>query len=170
MVRLEWAHIVAFDGPQEKILGPEDLVELSPSLRAGLQPYISLLELNYPVDELRVTVKSAHEGSAATSHVATRKKQHAVRRVRLSKPERIFLAVHRLDSAVYYRRLKLEEFRLLQALRSGQSIAASIRAAFDAGSETAEDVPELLKTWFSTWARFGWLSAPPGGRKGKASS
>jgi hypothetical protein len=30
MVRLEWAHIEAFDGPAEEMLGPQDLVEYAP--------------------------------------------------------------------------------------------------------------------------------------------
>ena len=65
MVRLEWAHIVAFDGPGEKAVGPEDLVELRPSLRACVQPYISLLALHYPVDELRLQINADQEGSSA---------------------------------------------------------------------------------------------------------
>lgn len=32
MVRLEWAHIVAFDGLSVKALAPEDLAELKPTL------------------------------------------------------------------------------------------------------------------------------------------
>ena len=31
MVRLEWAHVEAFDGPAETALGPEDLLELTPA-------------------------------------------------------------------------------------------------------------------------------------------
>src|SRR6266446_571146 len=45
MVRLEWAHIEAFDNAAEKALGPEDLLELGPALQAGLQPYVRLLAL-----------------------------------------------------------------------------------------------------------------------------
>lgn len=160
MVRLEWAHIEAFDGPEGKVLGPEDLAELTPTLRAGVQPYITLLELNYPVDKLRVAIKAAGEGSSAASNVAVRKRRHAVQQAHRSKPERSFLAMHRLDSIVYYRRLSEDEFRLLRALRSGQSIVASIRAAFDGSSTKVDDVPVLLKSWFSAWARFGWLTAP----------
>jgi hypothetical protein len=56
MVRLEWAHIEAFDGPSTKPLGPEDLLEPGPELRVALQPYMSLLEVHYPVDDLRVSL------------------------------------------------------------------------------------------------------------------
>ncbi|MBI5086257.1 MAG: putative DNA-binding domain-containing protein [Acidobacteria bacterium] len=170
MVRLEWAHIVAFDGPQEDVLCPGNLVKLKPAQRIGLQPYITLLELRYPVDELRILVNSSQGECGAASHVAAARVRRAVRGVRQSTPERIFLAVHRLDSVVYYRRLRLEEFRLLQALRSGRTIAAAIREGFDARSEMTENVPELLKAWFSTWSQFGWLAVPPGRREKKRSS
>src|SRR5580658_11114929 len=54
MIRLEWAHIEAFDSAERKALGPEDLIELGPEMAIALQPYIRLLELQYPVDKLRV--------------------------------------------------------------------------------------------------------------------
>src|SRR5260370_40532061 len=59
MVRLEWAHIEAFDNTSEKVLGPEDLLELGPGVRAGLQPYVRLLAVQYPVDDLRIQVNRA---------------------------------------------------------------------------------------------------------------
>jgi hypothetical protein len=160
MVRLEWAHIEAFDGPEEKILGPENLAELTPKLRIGVQPYLTPLDLNYAVDKLRVEIKAPGEGFSAASNVAVRKKQNAVDQATQSRPEPCFLAVHRLNSTVYYRRLSEQEFRLLGALRLGRSISASIRTAFDESSARANDVPGLLSTWFSTWAQLGWLTAP----------
>ena len=51
MVRLEWQHVVAFDGPAERVLSPEDLLELTPQMTFRLQPYITLLALQYPVDD-----------------------------------------------------------------------------------------------------------------------
>jgi hypothetical protein len=57
-----------------------------------VQPYITLLQLSYAVDELRSTIKAADEGRKATSNVALLERQRAVRRAQSSKPERIFLA------------------------------------------------------------------------------
>src|ERR1700721_687711 len=54
MVRVEWAHIEAFDGGTRKPLGPEDLLELGPEMRFGLQPHLRLLELQYPVHDIRI--------------------------------------------------------------------------------------------------------------------
>ena len=67
MIRLEWAHIEAFDGEERKPLGPEDLLEPGPDLRVGLQPHLSLLELGYPVDDLRIEANEwteEHEGAS----------------------------------------------------------------------------------------------------------
>ena len=161
MVQLEWAHIVAFDGPESNALGPEDLLVLTPELRVGLQPYISLLELHYPVDELRIKAHAGQEVSGAASNAVLVKKRHAVHKVLRSRPEPIFLAVHRLDLMVYYRRLSREEFRLLQALRSGRTIANYIAFAFQGSPMEPGGIPPLLKTWFSAWSEFGWLTVRP---------
>ena len=167
MVRLEWAHIVAFDGPAEKVLGPEDLLELKPGLRLGLQPYISLLELDYPVDEFRVRTNPGREDLNATSNVPAERTRRGTPRAVRPPREHVFVAVHRLDLSVYYRRLTREQFRLLCELRAGRSIAAAIESSFEGSSVAAAAVPELLKTWFSTWAAFGWLTR---GRRAKRGS
>jgi hypothetical protein len=165
MVRLEWAHIVAFDGPAHKVLGPEDLAELKPSLRFGLQPYISLLELDHPVDEFRVRTNAGREDLNATSNVPAGRTRRGTPRAVRPPREHVFVAVHRLDLSVYYRRLTREQFRLLGELRAGRSIAAAIESSFACSSVAAGDVPELLRIWFSAWVQLGWLT-PRRGIKG----
>ena len=168
MAQLEWAHIVAFDGLREKVPGPEDLADLTPALRFGVQPYISLLDLYYPVDELRIKVNAGddHLSSGAASNFARQKKHRAPRTAPQLTAEPIFLAVHRLDLNVYYRRLGREEFRLLLALRRGKAIAVAIREAFRDSSVAAEDIPPLLREWFAMWTEFGWLSVRSPGKAG----
>ena len=139
MARLEWAHIEAFDNAAEKVLGPEDLLDLGPNFRAGLQPYIRLLVLRYPVDDLRIHLKT---------------------RVRRLKAEQVFLAVHRLDFTVYYRRIAAEEYRLLTALREGQPIGTAIRLAFENSPASTEEQRSMLEKWFALWAELGWLCPP----------
>lgn len=158
MVRLEWAHIVAFDGLAENVLGPEDLAEFTPSLRVGLQPYISLLQLEYPVDVFRVKTNADREDLTATSNVPVARARRRAPRVVRPPQEQVFVAVHRLDLSVYYRRLTREQFRLLCGLRAGLSITDAIEASFEGSSVSAGDIPELLRIWFSAWAQFGWLT------------
>src|SRR5581483_3272334 len=106
MVRLEWAHIEAFDGPERKPIGPEDLLEPGANLRMTLQPHMSLLELQYPADDLRLEVnESASPHATASNAVGEREKRSAARRYLRLKPRRIYLAVYRSELSVWYRRL-----------------------------------------------------------------
>jgi hypothetical protein len=161
MARLEWAHIEAYDGEAATALGPEDLIELGPGLRIGLQPYIRLLQLQYPVDDLRIRVNAVSEEHGAASNAVLKSKERGVvRQFSRLKSERIFLAVHRLDFSVYYRRLTVEEFRLLEALRDGLSIGAAVEASLEDSPLPLDEFRAKLETWFRTWAELGWLCRP----------
>ncbi len=161
MVRLEWAHIEAFDNAAEKVLGPEDLLELGPRFRAALQPYIRLLALQYPVDDLRIQVNRASDERGAASNAALKQKHHDMtNRVSLSNREKIFLALHRRNFMVYYRRIEAEEYRLLSALGDGKPIARAIRCAFEDSFPSAGEQQSRLEQWFAVWAELGWLCPP----------
>src|SRR5215472_3933506 len=101
MVALEWGHIEAWDGPERPVLGPEDLLELGPDLRIGLQPHIGLLDLKYPVDDLRIRASANQEEHEAASNVALKPRRRRTLSVTRLNPERIFVAVHRMDGSVY---------------------------------------------------------------------
>ena len=140
MVRLEWAHIEAFDSAAEKALGPEDLIELGPDLRAGLQPYIRLLEFEYPVDKLLIQVNRASEEHEEASNAVLKQKHHGLaRRAIQLKRERNHLAVHRMDFTVYYRRIAAEEFRILNALREGQPVGHAIQYGFENSTASLDE-------------------------------
>jgi hypothetical protein len=154
MIRLEWAHIEAFDNAERKALGPEDLLELGPDLVLALQPHIRLLDLQYSVDELRIRVSERSEEHARASNaVAAPSRRHIVRRYARLKPHQIFLAVHRVEFTVYYRRLDADEFRLLEAIGQGRPLGEAL------GSHANLD-PENVQTWFANWAQLGWLCRP----------
>ncbi len=165
MVRLEWAHIVAFDGPFEKVLEPEDLLELGPEFRAGVQPYVSLLQLQYPVDNLRIRVNATlGEHVVASNAVTEPGKRQKLPGSRL-KPREIFCAIHRWDYTVFYRRLVREEFLLLSALRSGCTFGAAIDSAFAESDMTIEQTQHQIETSFRAWAELGWLCELRGKRR-----
>jgi hypothetical protein len=151
MIRLEWAHIETFDSGERKPLGPEDLLELGPELVITLQPHIRLLELQYPVDELRIKIGSQSEehGRASNAVAAPTSRGRVVRRYARLKPQQIFLAVHRVEFTVYYRRLDPQEFALLRVFAQGWSIGAAL--------EDNEAEPAKIQTWFANWAQLGWL-------------
>jgi hypothetical protein len=153
MLRLEWAHIEAFDNAERKAIGPEDLLELGPELVFALQPHITLLELQYPVDDLRVKLnENLEEHSPASNAVSAPAHRRIVRRYARLKPQRAFLAVHRVEFTVYYRRLEPQEFNLLKAIVQGQSLGAAL--------DTEADLdPRKVQAWFGNWAQLGWLCA-----------
>jgi len=144
MVRLEWAHIVAWDTGADEALGVEDLAGIGPDFTLKLQPYISVLDLQYPVDELRLRLNAAGESSAALRSPAWRK------------PKARFLAVHRLNQSVFYKELSADEFCILEGIRDGQTVAGAIERAIGESSIYA-DCGEQISGWFSKCAQLGWF-------------
>jgi Putative DNA-binding domain len=162
MVRLEWADIEAFDGQAKPALRSEDLRELEvPNLQLGIQPYVRLLELHYPVDDLLLEVKRGDDtADFASNAIQERKKCSKVRAVAKLEPAQIFLAVHRLDFSVYFRRIEPEEFVLLGALRSGKTIERAIESAFRKSAVPAAGRAAFVQHSFQTWATLGWVCRP----------
>jgi len=162
MVRLEWAHIVAFDGPAEKVLGPEDLLELTPAMSFRLQPYITLLALQYPVDDLHLRVSELAEGHGEASNAVLRhRERRAVQRFSV-KREDIYLSVHRVNEWVYYRRMDADEFRLLDALRGGKPVGEAIDSVFGESDLPLDELRGKIEGWFRSWAESGWFCHPEG--------
>ena len=160
IVRLEWAHVVAFDGPEEKVLGPEDLLELTPQMTFRLQPYISLLALEYPVDDLHLRVSDLAEGRGDASNAVMRhRERRAVKRFSLQR-EAIYVAVYRKDDSVYFRRMNADEFRLLDALRSGRPVGEAIDSVFGESELPVEELRAKIEEWFRSWSEAGWLCCP----------
>ena len=159
MVRLEWADIEAFDGQAKPALRSEDLREINAAnLQLSLQPYVQLLDLHYPVDDLLLEVKHGDDTSDFGSNaVQERRKRSKVRAVAKLEPAQIFLAVHRLDFSVYFRRIEPEEFALLKALRSGKTVERAIELAFRKSSVPLADRAAFVQHSFQTWAALGWF-------------
>jgi Putative DNA-binding domain len=169
MVRLEWADIEAFDGQAKPALRPEDLHEIDvPNLKLGLQPYVRLLELHYPVDDLLLDVKHGEETTDfASNAVQERRKRSKVRAVAKLEPAQIFLAVHRLDFSVYFRRIEPEEFTLLSTLQSGKTIERAIELAFQKSAVPVAERAAFVQHSFQTWATLGWFCRPEENVRGR---
>jgi hypothetical protein len=169
MVRLEWADSEAFDGEAKPALRSEDLREAKPaSLQLDIQPYVQLLDLHYPVDDLLLEVKHGDDTpDRASNAVQERRKHSRVRAVAKLEPAEIFLAVHRLDFSVYFRRIEPEEFALLTALRGGKTVERAVELAFRKSSVSAADRAVSVQHSFQTWAALGWFCRPEANRRGK---
>jgi hypothetical protein len=156
MARFEWAKVVAFDGEAKPVLEIDTLLGCDPAtLRLGLQPYISLLELNYPVDDCVLALKKGALRAEASNAVDSSPKSKGAGRVALPKREKVHVAVHRLDNALYYKRLEPEAFSLLCALRDGAFLEDACAAAVSSGRDA--DWPTVIKEWFENWCMLGWF-------------
>jgi hypothetical protein len=163
MARLEWADIEAFDGKAEPVLKPEDLAGVDPGrLRLRLQPYIQLLDLRYPVDDLLLAVRedSPEDSQDASNAFNERRKHKRVAAVARLRPAPIFLAVHRVDFSVYFRRLEPEEFAILRRLRQGKSLNQAMDAGFRGCKIPRDRRSADLSQWFYNWAALGWFCRP----------
>lgn len=159
MVRLEWAQIESFDAASEELLDTDDLAAINDESRLRLQPHLRVLELHYPVDDLLIELRSESGSSDSSSNNASvARKTRRVRRVATLEPEQIYLAVHRYENSVYYKRLHREDFRLLQSLLARDSIGHAIELAFE-GSDLSEDKrAAFLQQAFTSWAKLGWFT------------
>lgn len=165
IARFEWAQTVAFDGESLPVVDAALLARTPPSrLRLGLQPYVTLLALRFPVDSFLVRVKRRDalrsEASNTPDSDAVRRK---VRRAALPRPSRTFVAVHRHHNRLFHKRLDPAAFRILEALQGGATLTRAVSAAGPAVR------PRQVRTWFKTWMALGWFCAP-GNKSGRKAS
>jgi hypothetical protein len=158
MARLEWAHIEAFDNEAKPRLQVDALLGADPAtVRLGLQPYLTLLQLGYGLDQLLIKLK---RGDGLRSEASNAMAQHRAGRHRRLKrhlrPKTVFLAVHRHAETVYYKRLQPGQFRLLSAFQSGATLAEACETLAESGELDAAKI----KNWFETWAALGWFCEP----------
>ena len=165
MVRFEWAQVVAFDGPSKPPITPDDILDTSPGkLRLGLQPYVSLLDLNYAVDDFLIAVKKRESdvlrGEASNAVQSAPKAAKRRKRIHWPKREKVYLAVHRHDNMLYYKRLDPEAFAILTALGRGVTVEDASAEAVTASDRTNIDWAAQIKGWFDNWSGLGWFCRP----------
>jgi hypothetical protein len=144
MVRLEWAD-----------MGEDPVFHLQPNLQ--------LLDLAYPVDELLLKVRETEDPETdISSNVVMMDHSDSAPRKQLPLPssKKIFLAVHRQQNIVYFKRLKPEGFALLRALQQGQTLSQAIETSVDWSGKKLERVMEQLHDWFANWSQLGWFCHP----------
>ncbi len=160
VARLEWAYIEAFDEASLMPLSWEDFAGLGRDSTLRLQPHLQLLDLQYPVDDI---VLAAHKVKPAidivSNAISERRQSSEVTLPEVSRSN-VYLAVHRFDDSVYYRRIEREEFLLLADLRDGDSIATAIERAFE-GSKLAPDLQAVsIQDYFAHASELGWFCLP----------
>jgi hypothetical protein len=158
MIRLEWAEIETFDGASEPPVTAAVLVGADPAkLRLHLQPYMRLLDLNYPVDDLLLAVKQDGPADIASNAMEERQKRKKVTAVARLKPTPVYLAIHRIENTVYFRRLEKEEFTILAALQKGRTLERAIMTGFRGSKIPTQERASYVAAWFQNWSSMGWF-------------
>lgn len=158
MVRLEWAEIETFDSASEPPLTAESLSGADPAkVKLRLQPYIRLLDLHYPVDDLLLAIKHDTGTNVASNAMNERQKRKKVSAVARLRPVPVYLAVHRLENTVYFRRLEREEFAILNALRKGRTLEGAIATGFRSSPIPVVERAPRAGAWFRNWSSLGWF-------------
>lgn len=159
VARIEWAFVEAFDSAEHDPLTLDQITTLDGNSRLGLQPHLCLIALAYPADDLVLALHQREKRQASEAGV-----EHGGDEAGISLPplrlRRTWVAAHRVDLSVYYRRLEREEFQMLAAIREGVPLAGAIEAGF-AGSRIGKSRRAAhVREWFTNWGELGWICAP----------
>jgi hypothetical protein len=158
---VEYAAIEAFDLPAYKKIAANILSSAPPEeLKLCLQPHIRLMQLDYALDDfvLRIQKKSALHSVSTAQAARTRKVSS---RHKLPRKEQVYLAVHRLNNDVYYKRLNHDEYQLLTDLRDGLTLGEACNRLIEGMKQSqVSTLGDWLKRTFSQWVELGWFVEP----------
>jgi hypothetical protein len=155
MAKLEWAEIESFDGAEHERLNPDDMVSIGPNSSLQLQPHLRLVETAHDVDSLVLEIRESAKRHAGVPRAFT---QNRIERAKSANP--VYLAIHRFELVVHYKRLDCEMFRLLRSLANGATIADAIGFAYSASPLTAEQCQQHIQNTFALFAALGWFCKP----------
>ena len=160
VARIEWAFVEAFDSAERAPLTLDQIATLDGDSRLALQPHLQLMALSYPADDLVLELHRKEKRQTSEAGVRHENAASAEGSVPRLRPRPTWVAAHRIDLSVYYRRLEREEFQMLAAIREGRPLGEAIEAGF-AGSRLPESKQvQHVHGWFGTWAELGWICAP----------
>jgi hypothetical protein len=160
VARIEWAFVEAFDNAERAALTLDQIATLDGASRLALQPHLQLIALDYPADDLVLALHDRQKRDTSEAGVKHHSAELAPAKLPGLRRRHTWVAAHRVDYSVYYRRLRQEEFRTLAALRQGLPLAEALEAGFRDSQTLEARRPQRVRTWFAGWAELGWLCAP----------
>lgn len=160
VVRIEWAFVESFDSAERTPLTLDEISTLDGGSRLALQPHLQLIALDYPADDLVLALHDREKRQTSEAGVKHEESANAPAKLPKLRRRATWLASHRVDLSVYYRRLQREEFRTLAAIRRGFSLADAIEAGFADSRILELQRPQRVREWFTNWAELGWICAP----------
>ena len=160
VARVEWAFVEAFDSGERAPLTLEQISTLDADSRLALQPHVRLIALDYPADELVLSLHQREKRQATEAGVDHEEGEMPPVELPRLRRRPTWVAAHRLEFSVYYKRLRREEFLTLAAIREGAPLAEAIGAGFADSPIADAQRAKLLRQWFADWAELGWICAP----------
>ncbi len=160
VAKIEWAFVESFDNPEYEPLTLEQIATLDGDSRLALQPHVRLMALNYAADEVALKLHNREKRQTSEAGVRHEDLEGAPARLPRLRRRALWVAAHRVDLCVYYRRLEQEEYRTLQAIRAGEPLGAALEAGFGASQIPEAHLAAKVQAWFATWAELGWICAP----------
>jgi hypothetical protein len=152
--------VEAFDNADRTPLTLDQIATLDGGSRLGLQPHLRLLALDYAADDIVLALHKDRQRSASEAGVKHDDGPEPPARLPRLRRRPTWVAAHRLDNVVYYRRLEREEFMTLTALRAGLALLEALAAGLNDSSKPDVRKPVLVREWFAHWAELGWVCAP----------
>jgi hypothetical protein len=157
IARLEWAYVEAFDRAAIPPVNGADFAGFDGETKLSLQPHLQLLDLKYPVDELVLAVHRETGPSDIMSNAISERRPTSEAVLPEMTRQDVYLAVHRYDNSVFYRRIDREAYQLLSSLQSGSSLGFALETAFEVGVYTVEDQAAKIQECFAHAAELGWF-------------
>ena len=109
------------------------------------------------MDEFLVQIKHAERLRDEASNAMEARPAHLRRRLKgRLKAQTVYLAVHRHNDTVYYKRLEAGAFCVLSAFR-GKATIEEACVQLGAVEGDPADLGSKIKKWFESWAALGWL-------------
>jgi hypothetical protein len=157
---VEWAFVEAFDNGERAALTLDQIATLDAGSRLALQPHLQLLALHYPADDLVLALRDQEKRDTSEAGVKHENGPDAPAKLPGLRRRRTWVAAHRVDQSVYYRRLSHEEFLTLAAIRQGLPLVEALEAGFRDSRMAEARRPRQVQEWFAAWAELGWICAP----------
>jgi hypothetical protein len=160
VVRIEWAFVEAFDNADRDPLSVDQIATLDGGSRLSLPPHLRLIALDYPADDLVIALHGERRRNTSEAGLKHEEAPGAPAKLPRLRLRPTWVAAHRVDNSVYYRRLAREEYQTLSAIRQELALGEALEAGF-AGSRIPEPRrPKMVQAWFAHWAELGWICAP----------
>ena len=135
-------------------------MSLDADSRLALQPHLRLIALDYPADDLVLALHDREKRQSSEAGVKSEEAPPEPTRLPRIRRKPTWVAAHRVDNSVYYKRLSLEEFATLTAIRRGLTLAEALDAGFTGSRASDARRAGMVREMFSNWAELGWVCAP----------